>query len=324
MTPALRAHFVEQAGFCDALGSPFTARLIEAMGHDLTAGGPTADLVGDWAGPPRADAVALRLAGALHAAALSGRAPALAAHYPAARPDWDAAAVWSAARAVLERERAWIAGFLHHTPQTNEPRRSIALLAGFLHLAATVDLPLALLEIGASAGLNLYWDRYAYRTAAWTWGAPDGVPIDTRWTGPAPPLGVVPRVRSRAACDQHPLDVRDAADRLRLRAYVWADQADRLARLDAAVAVAVAQTCASSGPTPPSGSRPGSRIARRTRSRWCTIRSSSSTRRVRPVRASKRPSRAPGTRGAPPWRGSGSSRKRCWAARPTACGSWST
>jgi hypothetical protein len=70
---SLLDHFREQAGFCVAFGSPFTARLIEAMARDLEAGGPTAALVGDWPGPPRADAVSLRLAGALHAAALSGR-----------------------------------------------------------------------------------------------------------------------------------------------------------------------------------------------------------------------------------------------------------
>jgi hypothetical protein len=115
-------HFREQAGFCFAFGSPFTARLIEAMARDLEAGGPTAALVGDWPGPPRADTFSLRLAGALHAAALSGRDAALSAPYPAAQPDGDADAVWAAARAFVTRERAWVEGFLRSPPQTNEPR----------------------------------------------------------------------------------------------------------------------------------------------------------------------------------------------------------
>jgi hypothetical protein len=237
--PSLLAHFAEQAGFCDAMGSPFTARLLEAMARDLEAGGPVADLVGDWPGHPRADALSLRLAGALHAAALSGRDAALAAEYPAARPDWDAEAVWRAARAFLARERDWTLGFLRIAPQTNETRRSIALLAGFLHLADRFDRPIDALEIGASAGLNLCWDRFAYRTDGWSWGPPGAALIDTDWRGPPPPLDAKLCVRSRAACDLHPLDLRRPEERLRLRSYIWADQAERLVRFDAAVALAL-------------------------------------------------------------------------------------
>ena len=240
MNPALLEHFAEQARFCDAYGSPFTARLIEAMARDLEGGGPTAELIGDWPGSPRADAVSLRLAGALHAAALSGREPALAAEYPALQPAWDAAAVWRVARAFLARERGWVADFLRSPPQTNETRRAIALLAGFLDLAARFDLPFDMLEIGASAGLNQCWDRFAYRTASWSWGSRSSVQIDTDWMGPPPPLNVHPRVRSRAACDLEPLDLRSPEERLRLRAYIWAEQADRLARFDAAATLAVA------------------------------------------------------------------------------------
>jgi hypothetical protein len=64
------------------------------------------------------------------------------------------------------------------------------------------------------------------------------VQITTEWTGTPPPLDVVPRIRSRAACDLNPIDIRDPAERLRLRAYIWADQAERLARFDAAAALA--------------------------------------------------------------------------------------
>lgn len=238
-TAAVIEHFVEQAHFCEVYGSPFMARLLEALRRDIEAGGPTADLVAGWPRSPRTDALALRIAGALHAAVLSGRDPALAAEYPAARPAWDMARVWPLARDFLARERDWVAGFLGSAPQTNETRRTIALLAGFLFLAARHELELELLEIGASAGMNLYWDRFAYRTASWSWGDGD-VQISTPWTGPPPPQGAVPRIRSRAACDLNPIDLRDAAERLRLRAYVWADQTERLARFDAAAALAVA------------------------------------------------------------------------------------
>lgn len=233
-------HFAQQAQYCQVYGSPFMARLLEVLGRDIEAGGPTADLVADWPRSPRTDALAIRLAGALHAAVLSGRDPALAAEYPAAMPAWDIARVWPLARDFLARERAWVAGFLGSAPQTNETRRTIALLAGFLWLAARHDLELELLEIGASAGMNLYWDRFAYRTASWRWGDGD-VQISTDWTGAPPPLHAAPQIRSRAACDLNPIDIRDPAERLRLRAYIWADQAERLVRFDAAAALAIAQ-----------------------------------------------------------------------------------
>src|SRR5262245_16167735 len=177
MTQALLDHFEEQARLCDALGSPFTARLIEAMARDLAEGGPVAELVGSWSGLPRADAVSLRLAGALHAAALSGRDPILAAAYPSYSPQWSSRDVWEAARAFIDRERVWVSEFIQSVPHTNETNLSIALLLGFLDLAARFDLPIDLLEIGASAGLNLFWDCFAYRTGEWTWGQASDVLI---------------------------------------------------------------------------------------------------------------------------------------------------
>jgi hypothetical protein len=240
MRNGLLEHFAEQAGFCGPYGSPFTARLIEAMAKDIEDGGPTAALVADWPGNPRADAVSLRLAGALHAAALMGLAPALAAQYPAQRPDWTMDAVWPLARAFLEKEHAWVAAFIQSAPQTNETRRAIGLLGGFLAVAERFGGPIDTLEIGASAGLNLNWDRFSYRTASWAWGDPGAVTIDTDWRGPPPPLGAPLRVRTRAGCDLNPLDLADREQRLRLRAYIWPDQADRLARFDGAADMALA------------------------------------------------------------------------------------
>jgi hypothetical protein len=240
MRKGLLEHFAEQAGFCAAYGSPFTAALITALAQDIEAGGPTASLVGEWPGSPRADALSLRLTGALHAAALTGRAPALAAAYPAANPAWSIEEVWPHARAFLAAEQTAVAEFIRSAPQTNETRRAIGLLAGFLDVGARFGAPVDVLEIGASAGLNLYWDRFSYRTASWRWGPEAGVVIDTDWRGDPPALAAPIAVRSRAGCDLSPLDVRDPAQRLRLRSYIWADQPERLARFDAAADMAVA------------------------------------------------------------------------------------
>jgi hypothetical protein len=234
-------HFREQAAFCAAFGSRFTAELLERMGADLAGDGPVADLVGAWRGHPRKDALSLRLAGALHYATLAAMDGDLAAVYPEARPDWRMDEVWPRARDFLARERGFVEAFLASPPQTNETRRAIALLAGFLALAEAHPGPFDTLEIGASAGLNLSWDRFAYRTQTWRWGPPSPLVIDTDWRAPIPPIEAPLAVRHRAACDLQPLDVGDPGARLRLRSYVWADQRERLARFDAAAALAVEQ-----------------------------------------------------------------------------------
>jgi hypothetical protein len=233
---AIKSAFSLQSGWCAALGSAFTARLIDKFTLDLESDGPVRALVGDWPGEPLTDALALRLAGALHAAALSGRDAALAAQYPAARADWNMDALWPVARAFLERELEWTSAFLVNPPQTNETKRAIALLPAFLQLARFGALHL--LELGASAGLNQIWDRFRFETDAWAWGEDRGVIISTDWSGPAPDIAAPLTVASRAGCDQSPLDLRDAEHALRLRAYVWADQPERMRRLEAAMALA--------------------------------------------------------------------------------------
>lgn len=233
----LRFQVEESKGY----GSPFMLELCARFADDLEAGGPIEAVVGDWPGQPRADAVAMRLGGALHYAVLSGRDPALAASYPASDPNWRMDKVWPLARAFFAREREWVRGFLQSPPQTNETRRAIALLAGFLAIAQDWRGPIDMLELGASAGLNTNWDRFRYRTESWSWGpAESSVLVETDWRGPAPPLDATPHIRNRAACDRNPLDIRDQAQLLQLKSYIWADQPDRLARFDAAVALAIA------------------------------------------------------------------------------------
>ncbi|MBC7768254.1 MAG: DUF2332 domain-containing protein, partial [Phycisphaerales bacterium] len=179
-----------------------------------------------------------RLAGAAHAAVLPGRDSALSALYPAQTPNWRMDEVWPAVRALFERERTWVGAFIESAPQTNETRRSIALLAGFLTFAKEWRGPIDMLEIGASAGLNLHWDKFAYRPRGWSWGGDSAVVIDTDWNGPPPPAETHINVRHRAACDLNPLDITNDAQLLQLKSYIWPDQPDRLARFEGAAALA--------------------------------------------------------------------------------------
>ncbi len=231
--------FTMQIDWCTRLGSPFTAQVLSVLADDLSDGGPTAGLVAGWPGDPVGDAVPLRLAGALHALALNGADPDLAACYPPRHAAAGADQLRGALHAALRGHDGFIRNFLGSPPQTNEVGRSAVLLGGFLVVAAMTRLPLRLLEVGASAGLNLIWDHYGYRIGPRFWGDPESpLVLAPDWHGHLPPLDAPLHVVERAACDRAPIDLADVEQRLRLRAYVWADQTARLDRLDAAMAVA--------------------------------------------------------------------------------------
>ena len=119
--------------------------------------------------------------------------------------------------------------------QTNEAGRCAVLLP----VLAALPQPLALLEVGASAGLCLYPDRYAYRYGDHAVGSGEPV-LECAATGMAPPSRL-PEVVWRAGLDLNPLDVTDPADVAWLDALIWPEHAHRRARLRAAAAVAAAE-----------------------------------------------------------------------------------
>lgn len=234
---AIRAHFVDQAVACEKMGSPFTGSLCRALGEILDHSTATGRRVLSWQGDARADALSLRLCGGLHAIVLAGDDRQLADLYP---PHWRGGPVDQIGlRAAILRHDARLEAALASPPQTNEIARSAMLLPGFLEIARRTGLPLDLAEIGSSAGLNLLFDRFHYDYAGAAWGDPaSAVRLSPTVEGPPPPLDGDLRVARRHGCDIAPVDVSSPADRLRLRSYVWADQETRLARLDAAIALA--------------------------------------------------------------------------------------
>jgi hypothetical protein len=194
------------------------------------------------AGTPdaRGDSVPLRLAGGLHALVRRGRLPRLSELYPPhPLPAEDALA--SALGDALRDADGELLPWLDRPPQTNEPLRSAPLMAGLLVIAArTEGKPLALFEAGASAGLLLVLDRYRHRLGGTEAGDRQSpVVVAPAWEGPSPPPAE-PTIRSRRGSDLDPLDVAKEEDRERLLAYVWPDQAERLARVEAAIALAAA------------------------------------------------------------------------------------
>jgi hypothetical protein len=140
----------------------------------------------------------------------------------------------AALRAFLAREGARVAALMHERrTQTNEVGRCAALLP------AMPDGPLAVVEVGASAGLCLLMDRYHYNFGFAEIGDPDAcVQIRCRTQGAVPIPRTMPEIVWRRGLDSNPLDVRREEDAKWLLACVWPDHQERRRRLQAAISVA--------------------------------------------------------------------------------------
>lgn len=203
-------------------------RLCELLALHFPGAGLLADKAAAFAGDlgPAGHSVPLRVAAGLHALVLSGRAPGLAAVYPPALPD--EITLLEQLRCALADHDAFLASWIGSAPQTNEIRRSAMLIAGAQVVASWSALPLRLSELGASGGLNLWWDHYALDLEDQLVGPPAAtVRLTPEWTGPHPP-DAHPIVAERRGVDLAPLDPTDPQDFLRLAAFLWPDQPDRL------------------------------------------------------------------------------------------------
>ena len=129
---------------------------------------------------------------------------------------------------------------LSHATQTNEAARCA------LHVPALagIDGPVALLEVGTSAGLCLYPDRYSYRYPGHPQldpaDGPSEVVLDCAADGPVPVPDRLPEVVWRAGIDLNPLDVTRPDDLAWLDALIWPEHDDRRARLQSAARIAAA------------------------------------------------------------------------------------
>ena len=172
-----------------------------------------AEIVGDepaWDAP-------LRLLGGLHFLVLGGRA------------SWDDPV---SLHADFLREFVRTQGV-----QTNEVQRSWILLPCFLHAMREFE-EIDVVELGASAGLNLMWDRYRYEYREAAWG--DSLLTLTGEQRAALPVELfarAPRVRRRVGSDLAPIDVTTEDGARLLECFVWAGQDERLARLRRAIGV---------------------------------------------------------------------------------------
>jgi hypothetical protein len=236
MSTTLPHAFLDQAKHCAALDSPFMANLLHLMARNWPKDSDLATICDGFTGDigPTAASIPLRICGGLHALVLSGQDSDLAAVFPPVMPD--DATLWAAVEQALRGHLPFWQGWMQNAPQTNEVRRAAALIAASHLLADRYKLPIRLSELGASGGLNLMFDRFALNVAGQTYGPSSPVSLSPDWQGPVPAKST-PSIAERRGVDLNPLDAHSPDGALRLTAYLWADQHERLTRTRAAISL---------------------------------------------------------------------------------------
>ncbi|MGZ4205096.1 MAG: DUF2332 domain-containing protein [Actinomycetota bacterium] len=214
--------------------SPLYERLARGVADDPT-------LLEPLLAAPRAQRRATLYFAAIHHLVLAGDGGDLAAFFPDVAADHARGNPLPALRTFLaDHDAALRARFATHNTQTNEVGRCAFLLPMFATVAAHAGKPLALIEAGASAGLNLLFDRYFYDYgSAGSVGDPAArvrLAPEVRGTSPVP--AAMPAVASRVGIDLQPVDVRDDDQIAWLRACIWPEHAERMELFTNAVAAA--------------------------------------------------------------------------------------
>lgn len=238
----VRDSFIEQAEYCGKLGSSFMYNLLVGLGKRLDKSTETGKRILEWKGDPepKSDALALRLAGALHALARSGKATDFAVLYSEPERSVESAFIPNVLAAIKKHDPE-LYPWLDFAPQTNEVARASAIYAGLSIIAERFALPLALFEMGCSGGLNLQCAEFGYRFRDKQFGtASSALQLEPEWKGNLPPVTAM-EVVSRRGCDLNPLSVLDPQDAAKLVAYLWPDQPARIARVQAAIEIAKAE-----------------------------------------------------------------------------------
>lgn len=135
---------------------------------------------------------------------------------------------------VIGQWDALSTAMLDRQTQTNEASRCTALLP----VLAQLPQPLALLEVGASAGLCLHPDRYAYRYDDRPVVGTSSLVLQCRTSGAVPVPAAVPAVVWRRGLDLNPLDVRDEEQMRWLKSLIWPEQTGRFDIFERALAIA--------------------------------------------------------------------------------------
>ncbi len=181
------------------------------------------------------------LFGAVQYLLLQGVEHPLAVHYPIlSGPEPPPGPAFPPFRAFCLEHREAVGGLIAtRRTQTQVVRRCTCLLPALGLVHRDAGAPLALIDIGASAGLNLNFDRYAYRyrragNEVLRWGTDAArVELEADLRGPATMPAPSPQipVASRDGIDLNPIDLADPDELLWLRALIWPEHVERHAQL---------------------------------------------------------------------------------------------
>ncbi|WP_162248066.1 DUF2332 domain-containing protein [Angustibacter sp. Root456] len=231
----LSDRFRQHAAVCS---SPLYAALMTAMADDWDAGGPVRAVCAGWEHAQPGSVVQLRLLAGLHRVVLRGEAPALAAYYRNVGGTLAPEDAWPVAQTVIADHVDELRDGLALAPQTNEVGRAAALAVGLADAVwRTGTGRVRLLEVGASAGLNLLVDRYAVRLDDGRVLGDEASPLLLDGAhGPVEPASF--ELVERRGCDLSPVDAGAPEGATLLSSYVWPDHAHRFERLQTALAIA--------------------------------------------------------------------------------------
>lgn len=227
-----------QARLCRENGSGTYEAIIDALVADLAGGSVAVELLRADRGDAVGSALYLRLLGAVNRLVLADPSCPLRAWYPSAGGRVDLGEVVPAFFTVVAEHADTIGAEMRAAVQTNEVGRSAPLSAALNYVGGVPGAPIRLLEIGASAGLNLWPDRYHVCAGRVAWGPADSaVRLCGHFVSGDPPTAGF-AVVERRGCDLNPLDIGTPHARDLLRSFVWPEHLRRLRRLDAALATA--------------------------------------------------------------------------------------
>lgn len=226
---ALIAAADTQKRICRDAGSPTYVALIDELSHQLLrdVGCGSDVLMSDHHEPGRS-ALFLRLLAAVNRVIQENPDAELRLCYPTLGGTVSLARAVEAFRHELETNGEQILAEMRHAVQTNEVGRSAPISAAMNHVAGVTGLPLQLREPGASAGLNLFFDRYYVEYGNSGWGDPASPVRLTNYFETEPPRSTNLEIADRVGCDSSPLDAARPSTLRLLSSFIWPEQTSRL------------------------------------------------------------------------------------------------
>jgi len=236
----METYFAREHAKAASLGAGHVAKVLKGCARAIPLAPRIDGTIRRWPSDLAASGLAFRLNAGLHMLVRSGRAPVL--QHLAQRCEAGATGSTieyeiAVAEALTGHEDELLC-WLSRPTQTNEVARLAGLMGVLSELDAHRRLSTELLELGASAGLNLNLARYGFELGEKRMGDPASpVRIAPTWRGQSVSGGPI-SIFSARGVDLAPLNVARADDRERLYAYTWPGMPDRMTRLHGAITIA--------------------------------------------------------------------------------------